>query len=294
MSANELKSLWKHLRIPFQLTLSPLFLLGWTLAGGARDLEAVAPAFIAFHMLLYPGITAFNSWFDRDCGPIGGLEHPPQVPRLLLPASLLLQVGGIIVALVLGEALSRIYLILMVLSVLYSHPRTRWKANPWLSLLIVVGGQGGLGYIAGWAAARGGMLVAMPGAEGWLGGGICMAATLGMYPLTQLFQTEEDLARGDRTLCVALGPNRALTISQAAYLVAGILAVTLAVQHEAPVDATIATIGFGVMISCVEALKRRLPSLSRAAVFHFVLRLSYASAAAFTLFILLRITQWIH
>src|ERR1051326_9183520 len=120
-----LQSHWKHLRLPFQLTLAPLFLLGWTLAGGARDVQSIAPAFIALHLLLYPGITAFNSWFDRDTGPVGGMERPPEIYPSLLPFSLIVQAVGLTIAAEVGLRFTAIYLVFMLLSVLYSHPRTR-------------------------------------------------------------------------------------------------------------------------------------------------------------------------
>ncbi len=151
MSANELASLWKHLRIPFQLTLAPLFLWGWALAGGLPDARFFL-AFIAFHLLLYPGITGFNSWFDRDTGPIGGLEHPPQVHRSLLVVSLLLQFTGLWLAHVLSDSLGRICFLLIVLSIMYSPPRTWLKANPWPSLTVFAGGEGWMGFLGGLAA----------------------------------------------------------------------------------------------------------------------------------------------
>src|SRR5581483_6953691 len=73
-----------HLRLHFQLLLAPVFLWGWLVAGG-RLSGSVALAFVAFHIFLYGGATAYNSYYDRDVGPVGGLEHPPPVPESLLP-----------------------------------------------------------------------------------------------------------------------------------------------------------------------------------------------------------------
>ena len=68
-----------HLRLSFQLTLAPIFLWGALLSGGALDWHLVA-AFFSLHLFLYPAATAFNSAYDKDEGPIGGLEAPPPVP----------------------------------------------------------------------------------------------------------------------------------------------------------------------------------------------------------------------
>jgi len=45
-------------------------------------------AFVALHVFLYAGATAFNSYYDRDEGPVGGLERPPPVLPALLPVAL--------------------------------------------------------------------------------------------------------------------------------------------------------------------------------------------------------------
>src|SRR5207302_11499171 len=115
----------------------------------------IVPAFIALHLFLYTGITAFNSYYDRDERPIGGLEHPPPVRDSLLFLALALKAIGFLIALWIGAAFAGNYAICVVLSFLYSHPTTRWKANPWLSAAVVCLGQGGLGFLAGWAAATG-------------------------------------------------------------------------------------------------------------------------------------------
>src|SRR4051812_29698615 len=75
-----------HLRLPFQLLLAPVYLWGWLLGGGGLS-GSVMLGFLAFHLFLYGGATAFNSYYDRDEGPVGGLERPPPVVAELLPFS---------------------------------------------------------------------------------------------------------------------------------------------------------------------------------------------------------------
>src|SRR5438552_16250684 len=69
-----------HLRLHFQLLLAPIFLWGFLLGGGRVDARAML-AFVVVHLFLYGGATAFNSAYDRDVGPVGGLERPPAVSR---------------------------------------------------------------------------------------------------------------------------------------------------------------------------------------------------------------------
>lgn len=284
-----LRAHWKHLRVLYQMTLAPLFLWGYFLARERPEIR-VLPAFFAFHFLLYTGITAYNSFYDRDEGAIGGMEHPPPVPAFLLPLALLLQGAGAVLALWIAPVFAGIYLVFMVLSVLYSHPRFRWKAHPLLSTLVVSGGQGGLGFLAGWAAARG-EIVSAYSLTGILGGTAAALTTLGMYPITQVFQVEEDVRRGDRTLCVVLGVSRALRLSQAAFVASGVTAFVLMRQKYTGEDAFVLAGSYLVLLILTEIFRRRFLRLSGRSRFRIVLTLSYASSAAFLLFILLRLVR---
>src|SRR5262249_17600688 len=86
-----------HLRLPFQLLLAPVFLWGLALGGGGVTVPVLL-GFVAFHLFLYGGAPAFNSYYDRDSGPVGGLERPPPVVPELLPFSLALQAAGWLLA----------------------------------------------------------------------------------------------------------------------------------------------------------------------------------------------------
>ena len=119
----------RHLRLPFQLTLAPLYLWGWLLGGGPADRDFVLAA-VALHLFLYPGITAFNSAYDRDEGPVGGMLAPPPVPPRLLGFSLALQAAGAALTVAVGPVLLAIYLAIAALAAAYSHPRVRLKAHP--------------------------------------------------------------------------------------------------------------------------------------------------------------------
>lgn len=274
---------WKHLRVPFQLTLAPLFLWGYFLSCAALRWKIV-PAFIAFHFLLYTGITAFNSYYDRDEGPIGGLERPPAVRGSLLPLAIFLKVAGMLLALVGGRIFALIYLIFIVLSFLYSHPSTRWKAHPVLSALVVCIGQGALGFLAGWATARGEIGSAWT-EVGVLGALSAALTTLGMYPLTQVFQIEEDSRRGDRTICVVLGAERSLLLSNIAFVLAGGAAVALAVRHYTLLDTIVLAGAYSFLFIYVSRFKRDYSSMRGSEAFRRVLFLNYTASGAFLLFI---------
>ncbi len=194
-----------HLRLQFQLILSGIFLWAFLLAGGVPDRRA-AVAFLVLHLLLYGGTTAYNSYYDQDKGPVTGLRAPPPAGRFCLWGGLGFMAAGALLAPLAGLPFSLVYAAIALLSIAYSHPRVRLKNGPASSLLVVAFGQGLLGFLAG-------AVVAVP--AGWpqfnvalVCGGL--AATLlvtGLYPLTQVFQIEEDLARGDRSFAARFGPR---------------------------------------------------------------------------------------
>jgi 1,4-dihydroxy-2-naphthoate octaprenyltransferase len=289
MSRSALRDNWKHLRLPFQLSLAPIFLWGYFLAQGEPDWRFLS-AFLSLHALLYTGVTAFNSWYDRDEGPIGGLEHPPDIHPSLLPLSLLLQAVGLLMALPVGVAFLSIYLLFVALGILYSHPRFRWKAQIAFSTLAVFGGQGALGFYAGWTAAKGGWTDA--GSLSALLGALTAAfTTFGIYPLTQVYQVEEDRRRGDQTLCLWLGLHRSFRVSQLCLLLAGASGVSLAQSGAAGLntgDAAFLAAAYISLLVGVEWMRRIFGRLSPAEAFRWVLRLQYGGSLLLTLYLLIR------
>ncbi|HEX8834932.1 MAG TPA: hypothetical protein VF719_12060, partial [Abditibacteriaceae bacterium] len=68
------------LRLPYQWQLGPIFAWGFLLGGGSfEDISTTArflAVFLLFHIGAFGGLTALNSFYDRDSGPIGGLWQP--------------------------------------------------------------------------------------------------------------------------------------------------------------------------------------------------------------------------
>jgi 1,4-dihydroxy-2-naphthoate octaprenyltransferase len=267
----------RHLRLLFQLTLAPIFLWGALLSGGRWDWGTTA-AFVALHLFLYPAATAFNAAFDRDVGPVAGMERPPQVPPRLAGFAILLAIVGAGSAAFAGAAFLAAYAAIIVWTAAYSHPLTRWKASPWESALAIALGQGALGFAAGWIAAEG----ADAGtAQLALGAAGCALTALGLYPATQVFQTEEDSARGDRTLAVALGPRRALRFGTFCLAAGGALTVWLVHGRFGRPDAFLIALGYAALIVINERLARA-PDYRRA------MRVLNVATFAFLLFIALQ------
>lgn len=145
------------------------------------------------------GTLAINSYYDQDEGDIGYLDDPPPPPEHLHIFSLALLVLGIPLAFLLGWRFLTAYMICMVLSLMYSIPPFRVKARAGFDVLINSTGFGGLTIYAGWAAVNRPLEPTIINVM--LGFFFLFAA---FYPLTQIYQMEEDDKRGDKTLALLL------------------------------------------------------------------------------------------
>jgi hypothetical protein len=160
---------------------------------------------------LNAGTLALNSAFDRDEGDIGYLDAPPPIPRHLGVVSLGLMIVGQLLALSLGSGFAIAYAICFAMSVAYSVPPMRLKAVAGADWLINIVGVGVLTPFAGWSASG---FALRPEAR-WImiGFGFLFGS---LYPLTQIYQFDEDTSRGDWTLARILGVRVSLAISAGA------------------------------------------------------------------------------
>lgn len=175
-----------------------------------------ATALAIWVLCLNGGTLAINSAFDRDEGDVGYLDAPPPVPRHLAAFSIALMLAGQVWALLaMPLAYSAAYAACFAMSLLYSVPPVRLKAVAGADWLINMIGFGTLTPAAGWAAT--GASLTTPGLLVLASFCPLFAA---LYPLTQLYQIDEDRARGDRTLALVIGLRASLGVAIAAALVA--------------------------------------------------------------------------
>lgn len=200
-----LRHILLHFRFPFSWLLMPVFMYAISqVLPSSYQLGQVLLLWSIWHIWVYPASNAFNSYFDKDEGSIGGLEHPPPVSVQLYRASVLWMFISLLLAACLGYRVLLGVGIYTLASVLYSHPYVRLKRYPWLGWVVVVFFQGAWVYMMIVWQLLGNQLV-----FSWKQHSFaallssCMLA--GLYPLTQVYQHDEDRRRGDQTLSLILG-----------------------------------------------------------------------------------------
>jgi len=192
--------------------LGALLALGLPAVTGGAPLGRVLLGLVLWVVALNGGTLAINSAFDRDEGDVAYLRRPPVPPRGLFAFGMTLMLGGLVASfLLLPRLYGWLYLACLVMSVLYSVPPARLKAVPGADWVINMIGFGSLTPLAGWAST--GLPVTRWGWHIILGFGALFAA---LYPLTQLYQFDEDSRRGDRTFALVLGKVTSLRVSLAA------------------------------------------------------------------------------
>ncbi len=192
-----------HLRFPFSIFLLPIFLAAMAVAGTVDSGKAWL-VFAILHLLVYPASNGFNSWFDKDSGPIGALAVPPAVTKDLPRVALFMDGLALAVSFFVSIPFALAVFGYGLGSKLYSWPAVRLKKYPIGGWLATGLGQG--------AATTAAIIIGIsPNGFRGLGPSAMAAALLftllllGIFPLTQIYQHDEDRRRGDITISVLLG-----------------------------------------------------------------------------------------
>lgn len=185
-------------------------LLGWLLAMGFAFNGDLVIGMVAWVIGLNGGTLALNSAFDRDTGDVAYLRRPPVPPRGLAVFGLAMMIGGLVLGWTLPVTWRILYMACVVMSIAYSVPPVRLKRVAGVDWAINMLGFGVFSPWAAWAVS-GLPLDTVPALILWA---FCPLFAA-LYPLTQLYQIDEDRARGDHTLVIMLGRSRSLAVSLA-------------------------------------------------------------------------------
>lgn len=198
-------SSWLHLRIHFSFFLLPIFLFSLAISPNLNT-HRILWVFVILHFLLYPASNGYNSYFDKDEKSIGGLKNPPPVNKGLYSLSLILDGLAIILAYIkINTTFTIMVLIYGLVSKAYSHPSIRLKKHAWTSWIITGMFQGLFTFLMCYIGINDFPLSATFNREIIVPALLTSVMLWANYPLTQVYQHEEDLKRGDVTLSARLG-----------------------------------------------------------------------------------------
>ncbi len=199
------KSTFLHLRIPFSYFLLPVFLFAVSMSPNFGE-SRLLWVFVILHLFLYPASNGFNSYFDKDEKSIGGLKNPPPVKKGLYWMSLALDASAVLLGFFkISFLFSLMLLVYGLVSKAYSHPAVRLKRYPIAGWLVTGLFQGFFTFLMCYAGINN------YGPENLLQTKVLVPGLLtslmlwANYPMTQVYQHDEDAAHGDHTLSRWLG-----------------------------------------------------------------------------------------
>jgi 1,4-dihydroxy-2-naphthoate octaprenyltransferase len=155
---------------------------------------------------LYPASNGYNSYFDKDEKSIGGLKNPPPVSKELYFLSLGLDFLAVVLGYIkINTTFALMLLVYGLVSKAYSHPAIRLKKLAWTSWIITGLFQGLFTFLMCYIGVNQFQIDIGLRPEVVIPGLLTSGMLWANYPLTQVYQHEEDTKRGDITLSARLG-----------------------------------------------------------------------------------------
>lgn len=205
----------KLLRLPFSIFLSPLYFFSLSQVPQIHWSKAILIFFI-LHFLVYPASNGYNSYMDRDIGSIGGLEKPPPPSRQLYLTTIALDLTAILLGFIVDPVFGFVMPLYIGASKAYSYRGIRLKKFPIIGYLTVIIFQGALTFWLVYYGSNAEHTFNIP----WQGMVICALLIGGFYPLTQIYQHQQDLDDGVTTISYKLGYKGTFAFCAIVYLFA--------------------------------------------------------------------------
>ena len=199
------RSTWLHLRIPFSYFLLPVYFFAVAISPNLVE-SRLLWSFLIVHLFLYPASNGYNSYFDKDEQSIGGLKNPPPVNRGLYFLALLMDGVAIVLGYIkIGGLFSVMLMVYGLASKAYSHPVVRLKKYPIGGWLVTGFFQGFFTFLMCYMGINNFEIEHALQAKVLIPAAFTSVMLWGNYPITQVYQHEEDARHGDRTLSLLLG-----------------------------------------------------------------------------------------
>ena len=163
-----------------------------------RDAVSV---FLILHLLVYPASNGYNSYMDRDTGSIGGIKNPLQPTKQLFYVTIFMDVTAIAISFLITPVFALGILLYIIASRAYSWRGIRLKKYPVTGYFTVIIFQGAVTFFLVYHGSESNHTTHVPVIA-------MIAASLlvgGFYPLTQIYQHEDDLRDGVQTISYKLG-----------------------------------------------------------------------------------------
>lgn len=194
------KSTIQLLRFHFSYFLLPVFLFALSQVTEIAWHKTLVVFFI-LHILVYPASNGYNSYMDRDESPIGGIRNPLQPTKELFITTLIMDFLSVLFGLYISIIFSVGILAYILASRSYSYRGIRLKRFPFAGYLVVILFQGAVTFFLVYHGCSADAAINAP-----LPGLIASSLLIGgFYPLTQIYQHQEDKKDGVETISYRLG-----------------------------------------------------------------------------------------
>lgn len=191
----------------FWFSLSQVKSINWT--------DAVL-VFIILHVLVYPASNGYNSFMDRDTSPVGGLKNPMLPTRQLFVVTVIMDMISLILSFFISFIFAIGIFFYIIASRSYSYRKIRLKKYPVIGYMTVIIFQGAITFFLVYLASNSNHTLDVPVLS-------MVASSLligGFYPLTQIYQHNEDYNDGVVTISYLLGYKGTFIFSGIVYALA--------------------------------------------------------------------------
>lgn len=214
--------------MPFSVFLLPISLFSLYYIQPELNLQLLL-VLVIWHFLVFPASNGYNSYHDRDQGPIGVLAAPPPPTVQLLRVANSLDLLAILLSLLINIYFTVLVIAFIAISRLYSSRSVRIKKYPLPAFFIVCLCQGSGVFCAN--------IIGLSSPDLFKDQTIIYSAIacyffIGtLYPLSQIYQHEADAKDGVRTISMLFGKKGTFIFSGCMFLLATLF-IYLSFQHK--------------------------------------------------------------